>query len=128
MKYLISYIWAIIWGAIICVLLLLPSNNFNKVSVPLFDGIDKIVHLGIFFIQATLLYWEAARKSQYKANQWITILKVIITTAIFAVLTEVAQMYLTNTRTEDPWDVLADVTGVGMATFAFLLIYKREKR
>lgn len=125
MKYLISYIWAILWGAIICILLLLPSNNFK--GVPVFEGIDKMVHLGIFFVQAILLYWEAAMKSKRKANKWITIAKVLVTTAVFACLTEVAQMYLTNTRSADPWDVFADITGVGMATFAFILLYKREK-
>lgn len=86
-----------------------------------------MVHLGIFFVQAILLYWEAAMKSKRKANKWITIAKVLVTTAVFACLTEVAQMYLTNTRSADPWDVFADITGVGMATFAFILLYKREK-
>lgn len=127
MNYFISYIWAIIWAAIICVLLLLPSNNFENVPVPIFQGIDKIVHMGIFFVQATLLYWEAAIKSKRTAHKWVTVLKVIIFTGIFACLTELAQMYLTSTRSGDAWDIAADVIGVGMATFAFILLYKREK-
>lgn len=125
MNYLISYIWAILWGAIICVLLLLPSNNFN--GIPVFPGIDKMVHLGIFFVQATLLYWGAVIKSKRAGNKWIIILKVILTTAVFAVLTELAQMYLTKTRSGDPWDVFADIVGVGMATFGFILFYQRKK-
>lgn len=125
MNYLISYIWAILWGAIICVLLLLPSNNFN--GIPVFPGIDKMVHLGIFFVQATLLYWGAVIKSKRAGNKWIIILKVILTTAVFAVLTELAQMYLTQTRSGDPWDVFADIVGVGMATFGFILFYQRKK-
>nr|WP_262914405.1 VanZ family protein [Sphingobacterium rhinopitheci] len=87
-----------------------------------------MVHLGIFFVQATLLYWEASMKSNRTANKWIIILKVIPTTAVFAVMTELAQMYLTNTRSADPWDVFADIVGVGMATFSFILIYKRVKK
>lgn len=125
MNYLISYIWAILWGGIILVLLLLPSQNFS--GIPVFTGIDKMVHLGIFFVQAMLLYWEATIKSKRRANKWTTILKVLLTTAVFAILTELAQMYLTNTRSGDPWDVFADIVGVGMATFAFILLYKREK-
>ncbi|MCI0921839.1 VanZ family protein [Sphingobacterium rhinopitheci] len=126
MNYFINYIWAILWGAIICLFLLLPSNSYN--SIPMFPGIDKMVHLGIFFVQATLLYWEASMKSNRTANKWIIILKVIPTTAVFAVMTELAQMYLTNTRSADPWDVFADIVGVGMATFSFILIYKRVKK
>jgi len=126
-NYIINYIWAILWGAIICILLLLPSNNFNNVPIPLFEGIDKIVHLGIFFVQATLLYWEAAIKSKRTANKWLTVLKVIIITGIFACLTELAQNYFTTSRTGDAWDIAADIIGVGMATFAFVLLYKQEK-
>lgn len=126
MNYLISYIWAILWGAIICLLLLLPSNSYS--GIPMFPGIDKMVHLGIFFVQASLLYWEASIKSKRRGNKWIIILKVLTTTAVFAILTEFAQMYLTNTRSADPWDVFADIVGVGMATFSFMLIYKRANK
>lgn len=125
MNYFLSYIWAIVWGLIICVLLLLPSNNFG--GMPRFQGIDKLVHLGVFFVQAMLLYWEATLKSKRRVGKWITVLKVVVTTGIFACLTEMGQMYLTKTRSADPWDVFADMLGVGMATFAFILLYKREK-
>lgn len=125
MNYLISYIWAILWGMIICILLLLPSNNYN--GIPSFYGIDKVVHLGIFFVEAILLYLGTILKSKRTVNKWIAITKVFIVTAIFAVLTELGQMYLTSTRSADPWDVFADIIGVGMATFAFILFYKREK-
>ena len=128
MNFIINYIWAILWAGIICLLLLLPSKNFNNVSIPIFDGIDKMVHLGIFFVEAILLYYASARMSKFRANPWLVVLKVIFITAIFAVLTELGQLYLTKTRSADPWDVLADIVGVGMATFAFLLIYKRQKK
>lgn len=126
MNYLLSYIWAILWALIICVLLLMPSNNFG--GVPRFEGIDKLVHLGVFFVQAILLYWEATLKSKRLVRKWVTVFKVVITTGVFACLTEVAQMYLTNTRSADPWDVFADLLGVGMATFAYVLLYKGEKK
>lgn len=125
MKYFISYIWAIIWGGLILVLLLMPPSNFS--DIPVFPGIDKMVHCGIFFVQATLLYWENIAKSKRTANKWLTTLKVLVITSIYAALTELAQMYLTNTRTADLWDIFADIVGVGMATFAFLLIYKPIK-
>lgn len=87
---------------------------------------DKMVHLGVFFVEAILIYFGAINRKKRKPNKWITVVKVLIVTAIFAVLTELAQMYFTNTRSADPWDVLADVAGVGMATFAFILLYKNK--
>ena len=125
MKYLLSYIWAILWGAVILALLLMPSGNFS--GAPRFEGIDKMVHCGIFFVQASLLYWESAIKSKRRANKWLVILKVLIVTCLYAVGTEYAQMYLTNTRSGDPWDAFADTVGIGMATFSFILLYKQEK-
>lgn len=125
MNYIFSYIWAIVWGGLILALLLAPSSSFQ--GVPYFQGIDKMVHCGIFFVQATILYWENIAKSKHTASKWLTVLKVLIATTIFAVATEYAQMYFTNTRAADPWDVFADAMGIGMATFAFVLIYKRNK-
>ena len=127
MKYFFSYIWAIIWAMIMLGLLLMPSNDLpdlNKFNY--FPGIDKVVHIGIFFILAILLYWESAMKSQWKGNPWVMTAKVVISTVIFAFLTEEAQRHVSS-RTADMFDIYADCIGIGMATFAFLLIYRKPK-
>ena len=103
----------------------MPSGNFS--GAPKFEGIDKMVHCGIFFVQAILLYWQSSIKSKRTANKWLIILKVLVVTSLYAVATEFAQMYLTNTRSGDPWDVFADIVGIGMATFSFILLYKQQK-
>lgn len=126
MKSYIGYIWAILWATVICILLLLPSNDFE--GVPVFEGMDKMVHLGIFFVQATLIYWGAISKSNRRVNKWLCVLVVLSITAVFACLTELAQMYFTSSRSADPWDVFADIVGSGMASFAFLLFYRKENR
>lgn len=125
MRYFKSYIWAILWATLICVLLLLPSNDFE--GIPVFEGIDKIVHLGIFFVQASLLYLGAMVQSNQTVNKWLSVLSVISITAVFAVLTELAQFYFTDSRSADPWDIFADMVGSGMAAFGFLLFYRRKK-
>jgi len=127
MKYFFSYIWAIVWGIIMLLLLLLPPNELPDVrKYELFAGIDKVVHMGIFFILAILLYWESAMKSKWKGNMWIIISKVVISTVIFAFLTEEAQKHVSS-RTADLYDIYADCIGIGMATFAFLLLYRGNK-
>lgn len=127
MKYFFSYIWAIVWGVIMLILLLLPPNDLpDAKKFELFAGIDKVVHMGIFFVLAILLYWESAMKSQWKGNMWITTAKVVVSTVIFAFLTEEAQKHVSS-RTADMYDIYADCIGIGMATFAFLLLYRRKR-
>ncbi len=127
MKYLKSYIWAILWALVMLTLLLLPSKNFEVNSVTFYEGFDKMVHCGIFFILCIILYWESILKSKRSVNKWTSILKIVSSTIIFAFITEAAQQYLSPTRTADIWDICADIIGIGMATFAFIFFYKREK-
>ena len=127
MKYFLSYVWAIVWAIIMLILLLLPPNELPDIKkFELFPGIDKVVHMGIFFVLTILLYWEAAMKSGWKRNKWKTIAKVVVTTVIFAFFTEEAQRHVSS-RTADLYDIYADCIGIGMATFAFILIYKIPK-
>ncbi|SKB71918.1 hypothetical protein SAMN05660841_02025 [Sphingobacterium nematocida] len=127
MRYLKNYIWAIVWAILMLTILLLPSRSFEVDSVTFYEGFDKMVHCGIFFILCILLYWESILKSKRSVNKWLSITKVVISTVIFAFVTEAAQQYLSPTRTADLWDIFADITGIGMATFAFIFFYKREK-
>lgn len=127
MRLLKNYIWAIVWAIVILALLLLPSKNFQVEEVTFFEGFDKMVHCGIFFVLAILLYWESILKSKRTVNKWVSIAKVICSTIIFALVTEAAQKYLSPSRSADSWDIFADVAGVAMATLAFLFLYKREK-
>ena len=125
MKYVYSYIWAVIWGIITLILLLLPSNDLPDMEkFNFFQGVDKIVHLGIFFVLTILLYWESARKYQWQKNKWLTIAKVVISTVLFAGFTEIAQMFV-STRSSDIFDLYADCLGIGMATFSFLLFHPK---
>lgn len=127
MKYIKNYIWAIVWAILMLLLLLLPSRNFEIKTITFYEGFDKMVHCGIFFILCILLYWESLLKTKRTVNKWLSIVKVVSSTTIFAFITEAAQQYLSPTRTADIWDIFADIIGIGMATFAFLFFYKREK-
>ena len=109
------------------ILLLLPPNELPDVrKFEFFPGIDKVVHIGIFYILAILLYWESAMKSKWKGNKWVTVAKVVVCTVIFAFLTEEAQRHVSS-RTADMFDIYADCIGIGMATFSFLILYRKEK-
>lgn len=124
MRYIINYFWAILWALIMLVLMIMPSN---EVGIPLFEGFDKLAHCGTFFVLAVLLYRGSIIKSKRRAYKWITIFKVLISTVIFAFITEGAQLYFSPTRTSDWWDIFADVVGIGMGTFAYILCYQKRE-
>lgn len=105
--------------------MLLPAKEFS--GYPVFEGFDKLVHCGIFFVLTTLLYWAVIHSTDRKANKWITLFTIVTVTVGFAILTELAQKYLSPTRSADVWDIFADAVGLGMSSFAFVLFYKRRK-
>ena len=108
-------------------LLLMPSTDIPDINqYNFFPGLDKVVHIGIFFILAILLYWESSLRKDNKSTKWMTAAKVLISTIAFAFFTEEAQKYVA-TRSADFNDLIADCAGIGMATMAYLLLYKKNK-
>jgi VanZ family protein len=114
-----------LWACFVFVLLILPSQDLN--AAPKFEGFDKLAHCGTFFVLAALLYWQNLAKNAFRVNRWDSVLKVLASPLIFAVATELAQLYLTDNRTADFWDFFADAMGIGMATFAYILFYKKRQ-
>lgn len=126
MRYLLHYKWSLAWVVLVLFLLLTPSNDMPDLNrFNLFPGTDKVVHLGIFFILAILIYVESAIKSGWSQSRWKTMVKVVLSTVVFAALTEEAQLHISS-RSRDIMDLLADCIGIGMATFAYLLIYRKK--
>jgi len=124
MKYLKQYCWSILWGILMLALMLAPSKDLD--AAPSFPGFDKLAHCGTFFVLTTLLYWESSVKHNYQLRKWVAILKIVLCTVIFAGATELAQRYFSPSRTADWWDFFADLVGIGMASFAFLLLFKKR--
>lgn len=106
-------------------LMLAPSDNLDR--APSFPGIDKLAHTGTFFVLTILLYWEYTVKHRHLVKKWVVLTKVGSSTIIFAGITELAQLYLSPSRTADFWDIFADVMGIGMASFAFLLLSRKSR-
>ena len=124
-SYFSQYLWSLLWAAFMFTMMILPSQNLA--STPKFEGFDKLAHCGTFFVLTVLLYWQNLSKNDFVANKWISVLKVTISTVIFAALTELAQLYFSTGRMADFWDFFADVMGIGMATFAYIVFYKKRK-
>lgn len=124
-RFLVNYSPAIVWGIAVSILLLMPSSKFG--GVPYFEGIDKMVHCGIFFVLTILIYFGNILHYREKVHKFRSLVVVFLIVGIFAFLTEAAQLYLTNSRSAEWWDIFADFIGIGMAMFAYLFLYRRPK-
>lgn len=111
--------WVVGWAVLIEVLLLWPSPP----EVPRLlrsIGFDKIVHAGLFAVQAMLGAWALAA-SQRPA--W----PALVGATAFGALTEL-QQELMPSRAMELGDLMADAAGaaIGLAVFAALAPTRRE--
>lgn len=124
MNWIINYAWAMLWAIVMLVLLLLPPNNLPSGNY--FAGFDKLVHTGCFYLLTTLILFGRVIDTKRRATKLKTFLIVFLVASFFAFGTEGAQMYFTNSRSADWWDIFADYVGIGMALFSYLLLYNRR--
>lgn len=124
MNWIINYAWSIIWAIVMCVLLLLPANDLP--SDGFFPGFDKLVHTGCFYLLTTLILFGRLVDTKRRATKLKTFLIVLLITSFFAFFTEGAQLYLTESRQADWWDIFADYVGICMGLLSYLLFYNRR--
>lgn len=110
---------AVLWTAAILIALGWPSSGLPTLQI---EGIDKVVHFGLFFVFA--LVWMVALPLRPGPRTWTVLLVGIL----FAIGTEVYQGILPTDRSPDVWDVVADVFGLCMGIMLYHIIALRRTR
>lgn len=113
---------AILWAIIVLILCDLPPSSFKK--APAFEGIDKLVHTGFFFVLTVLLFFGKIRQQHSYSYRILTIVKIILVTSLFGAGIEFLQWKVFTYRSADWWDLFADMTGVGMGVFSYVLLHR----
>ena len=116
---------SLIWSVIILVLCNMPMHNVSK-SVRFFEGFDKMVHLGLFFVLTVFLLNGLSKGSGEYQFSIITLIKIIVSTFVFGGLIEILQWKFFNYRSAEWWDLFADMTGVSMAIFSYVIMHKKR--
>lgn len=116
MKY---YIWAIIWGALVIYLCLMPSAP--KEFPSLFPGADKLAHLCFFFIFNTLLIFGNIKSKNLKKFSFATFIICSLISLILSSLTEYLQWKVFVYRSAELYDLLANYLGIGLSSFCYIL-------
>ena len=110
---------AICYSALILFLSLINLNDIEIVSL---KASDKFYHMVCYAIMAFLWsYFLNLKNGNFKIH---TILFLVFSITIFGIIIEVLQITLTDYRSFDWWDVLANITGIILGVFIFKLYQK----
>lgn len=126
---LIRRLWpSLAWAVTILVLTGVPGKYFPTV-VNFWDWLtpDKIVHVFIFVVQSLLLLYAFRIQLFERRLRLIYGLLLFILTTLFALLTEVLQVYVFVGRHGNVYDFLADFVGVIIGFLAYYLLNIKKK-
>ncbi len=113
---------AIIWSIIVLILCDMPISGAK--GVPVFEGFDKLVHTGFFFVLTVLLFFGKIKQQLSYSYRIITILKILFITALLGGGIELLQWKVFTYRSADWWDFFCDMTGVGMGIFSYIFLHR----
>jgi VanZ family protein len=116
--------WAIIWSVFILILCTSKMPDTSGHSGFFFVGFDKMVHLGFFFILTILLFFGKIQNQRSYGFSIATIFKIIFFTFTIGASIEVIQYLFFPYRSAEWWDLGADMLGVMMGVFSYILLHK----
>lgn len=121
----LKYQWsALLWSVLILILCNIPSDKVPG-SALFFEGFDKMAHLGFFFILTVLLFFGKISQQNSYDYRIITIIKILLITASLGGGIEILQWKVFTYRSAEWWDFTADMFGVGMGIFSYLLLHRK---
>lgn len=105
-----AQIFAIIWTAFIASSCLLPAAVFKPFSFQSLLGLDKIIHLTLYFFFVQL--WALSNENLTQKNKVV----ILISGIIYGVLIEFLQSALNNGRSFEIDDMIANTMGCILGT------------
>ncbi|MBK0384363.1 VanZ family protein [Pedobacter sp. SD-b] len=114
---------AILWSVFVVTLCALPQNDLPQ-SQHFFEGFDKMVHLGFFFVLTVFLFYGKIKQQNSFDYRLLTIVKIVLINVILGGGIELLQWKVFTYRSAEWWDFFADMTGLGMGVFSYLLLHR----
>lgn len=116
-------ILSLIVALVILFLSFTSKHTFDKLSVPDIPHLDKLVHLGMYFILMMALIFE----NRHLLTTWKKYFILSLYPVLFGIAIEFLQSWLTRTRTGDFFDACFNVLGVILAIFVWYLFTKLRR-
>lgn len=115
--------WAVLWTAVILVLCNINLSSANGPGL-FFQGFDKMVHLGFFYVLTILLFYGKIKFQHSYSFRSLTIFKVIMISAILGGFIEMLQWKVFTYRSAEWWDFVSDMIGSFMGVFSYVLLHR----
>jgi len=122
------YLWVLLWAIVVLVLCLIPPSQITSNRVVLFEGVDKLVHTVFYFVFSVLLYDALIRARRTTRPTFSILWRVVLLSTFFALLTELLQWKVFTYRSAEIWDLVANMIGIGIGTFAYLILHHSPSR
>ncbi|MGL5676310.1 MAG: VanZ family protein [Cellulosilyticaceae bacterium] len=117
MKKITAYKLTIVVTCLILYGILMPGDDVPSIAIP---GLDKIVHMGMFFTFTAVFSLEHLRLTRKLPS----ILPLLTGVFCFALSTELMQGAFTTSRACDPKDLVADMIGALLACLCWAIVSK----
>ncbi|MBC7654727.1 MAG: VanZ family protein [Oligoflexus sp.] len=115
---------AISWAVLVIILCDLPSSDLPQPE-HFFEGFDKMVHLGFFFVLTVFLFYGKIKQQNSFEYRFLTIVKIVLVNVILGGGIELLQWKVFTYRSAEWWDFFSDMIGLGMGVFSYLLLHRR---
>jgi VanZ family protein len=100
-----------------CLVIFFQSSFKSPLTLPSFDYIDKVLHMGGYGLLGFLFY-RAYRSSWPSASGWRTANASLLSAGFYGMTDEIHQYFVPG-RSADPWDWLADMVGALLGVMAY---------
>lgn len=117
--------WALAWTVFIVILCTAKMPDTGG-SGFFFEGFDKLVHLGFFYVLTILLFYGKIKRQESYSYRILTIFKVIGIGFLIGAGIELIQKFLFPYRSAEWWDLGADMLGVCMGVFSYVVLHRRN--
>jgi VanZ family protein len=117
--------WAIAWSAVILILccMKMPASSGPGFF---FEGFDKLVHLGFFFVLTVLLFFGRILEKKKYDFRFLSVFNILLITSTIGIGIELIQWKFFPYRSAEAWDFVCDMLGVLMAICSYVLLHKSD--
>lgn len=110
-----KYWKTIIWAIIILILSSIPGSDVGKIKFLNIPYMDKLAHLGLYFILCFLFVFEEHKNSITGNSNKQIILFILLACISYGIIMEFLQNWLFKERSAEFWDIVANSLGSFLA-------------
>jgi VanZ family protein len=111
---------ALFWTGVILFFCLIKSSDIPQINIP---NLDKVIHAFFHFV-FVLLWFLFLKKKLNSSNNFNLLAITFVFSLVLGIVIEMIQQFFTVTRTGDPLDILANVSGATLAFIGIVLLNK----